>query len=115
MIGDSSLDFVAKKMNNLDERDLFVKINEKVDEDNFIFDMIKEDEEKILENIEKDDEVIRSIREQNMDDIYDKRMEQRKKLDNNLDLQKRKWMASVPTVLEFYNSSINVPNNKFLL
>jgi hypothetical protein len=115
MIGDISLDFVPKKMDKVDERDLFVKKNEKIDEDNYIYDLIKEDEDKILENIEKDDDVIRAVREQNSKDIYDYKMDVKKKNDNYLDLQKRKWMATVPTMLEYYNSGINVPSNKFLI
>jgi hypothetical protein len=99
----------------IDERDLFVKKREVVDEDNFIFEMAKDDEMKMLELFEKDDDNIRSLREVNREDVFNPKMKEKIQLETNLQLQKRRWMATVPTVLEYYNSAITNLNNKFIL
>jgi hypothetical protein len=109
------LNFIPKKLNAPDERDLYVKTNEKIDEDNYVFELAKDDEDKLIELFEKDDEVMRKVRELNKDEVFDAKMKEKIKLENHLQLQKRKWMATIPTVLEFYNSGINNPNNKFIL
>lgn len=98
-----------------DQRDLHIKSDENIDEDNYIFDMIKDDEEKLLENIEKDDPVMRNIREINKDEVYDVKTKEKINLENFLIAQKRKWAATIPTVLEFYNSGVTNPTNKFIL
>lgn len=115
LLADNSLDFLPQKMDKADERDFFIKRKEKVDEDNYIFDIPKEDDARILEFIEKDDEVIKNIRELNKEEILDIREKEKINLENYLQLQKRKWMATVPTVLEYYNSGIQNPSNKFML
>jgi hypothetical protein len=64
MFLDSSLDFnfdKIKKMEKSDEKDLYIKKNEKVDEDNFIFELVKDDDKAIVENIEKEDNEIKSF------------------------------------------------------
>ena len=109
------MDFRPKKMESTDERDLNVKNKEKLDEDNILANMIKEDDEKIKDLIEKDDEIIKSVKEINKDEIIDCIAREKVKLEVYLQIQKRKWMSTVPTVLEYYNSAINNPNNKFIL
>lgn len=75
----------------------------------------KEDDEKIREGIEKDDEVIRNLKEMNKEGIFDSYTREKINLEVNLLAQKRKWMSTIPTALEYYNSSINNPRNKFIL
>ena len=77
--------------------------------------MIKEDDGRIRDLIEKDDEIIKSVKEINKDEIIDCNSREKVKLEVYLQMQKRKWMSTVPTVLEYYNSAINNPNNKFIL
>lgn len=115
LIGDSSLDFLPKKLETPDERDLLVKKNEKIDEDNILYNINKEDDEKLRDNIEKDDDVIRNLKELNKDEIYDTVTREKVNLENNIQAQKRKWMSTVPTILDYYNTGINNPRNKFIL
>ncbi len=115
LIGDKSLDFMPIKLDYPDERDFYVKRGEKLDEDNFVFELIKEDENKLIGEFEKDDEVIRNTREINKDEIFNYKLKEKIKLENYLQTQKRKWMSTLPTVLEFYNSGVQNPNNKFII
>jgi hypothetical protein len=115
LIGDSSLDYFPKKLDTADERDLIVKNNEKIDEDNILFNLNKEDDEKLRDAIEKDDEVLKNLKEINKDDIFDSISREKVNLENYLQAQKRRWMSTVPTVLEYYNTGINNPTNKFIL
>jgi hypothetical protein len=115
MIGDKSLDFLPNKLEIADDRDYYVKRGEKLDEDNFVFELLKEDENKLISEFEKDDEVIRNAREINKDEIYNFKIKEKVILENYLQTQKRKWMSTLPTVLEFYNSGVQNPNNKFII
>lgn len=100
------LDFIPKKLQGVDERDLYIKSGNEVDEDNFIFDIVKDSI--VLDTVERDDsDIIRNARQEDSKDKIE--------LENSLQLQKRKWMATIPTILEYYNSTITNPNNKFLL
>ena len=65
MFLDSSLNFDfenMKKMTQSDEKDLYIKKEEKVDEDNYIFELIKDDDKSIVENIEKEDNETKNFR-----------------------------------------------------
>jgi flagellar biosynthesis regulator FlaF len=115
LVGDMSLDFIPKKLKEADERDLYIGKKEKVDEDNYIFELMKDDENKLLNEFEKDDEGIRNVRELNKDEVYNAKTREKIQLENYLQNQKKKWMATVPTVSEFYNSGVNNANNKFIL
>jgi hypothetical protein len=98
-----------------DERDFYVKRNEKLDEDNFVFELPREDENKLISEFEKDDEVIRNTREINKDEVFNQKTREKINLQNYLQTQKRKWMSTLPTVLEFYNSGVTNSNNKFII
>lgn len=104
-----------KKMKNLDEKDLNIKKGEKVDEDNYIYELKRDDDKAILDMIEKDDEKITKIRELNKNQIYNIRTEEKIKLENNMEKQKRKWLSTMPTVIEYFNSGIKNEDNKFIL
>lgn len=104
-----------KKMKNLDEKDLNIKKGEKVDEDNYIYELKRDDDKAILDMIEKDDEKITKIRELNKNQIYNIRTEEKIKLENNMEKQKRKWLSTMPTVIEYFNSGIKKEDNKFIL
>ena len=117
MFMDSSFNFhfsEMKKMEQSDQKDLFIKKKEKVDEDNFIFELIKEDDKAIIENIEKEDNEIKSIRDINKEGTYDIRKQEKINLENKFLAIKKKWMSLVPTYMEYINSGIKNPANKLL-
>ena len=117
MFMDSSFNFhfsEMKKMEQSDQKDLFIKKKEKVDEDNFIFELIKEDDKAIIENIEKEDNEIKNIREINKEGTYDIRKQEKINLENKFLTIKKKWMSLVPTYMEYINSGIKNPANKLL-
>ena len=117
MFLDSSLNFNfenMKKMTQSDEKDLYIKKNEKVDEDNFIFELVKDDDKAIIENIEKEDNEIKNIREINKNGTFDIRKQEKINLENKFSAIKKKWMSLVPTYLEYINSGIKDPANKLL-
>ena len=62
---------MPKKIEYADQKELFIKNGEIIDEDNYINEMPREDELKVLENLEKDDEVIQKLKEINKDDVND--------------------------------------------
>jgi hypothetical protein len=70
---------------------------------------------KLLEDIEKDDEIMKKIREMNKNDVYDMRKVEKINVENKLQSIKQKWMSTIPTILDSYNSSISNPKNKFIL
>ena len=104
-----------KKMNKLDQKDLNVKKGEKVDEDNYIYELKRDDDKAILDMIEKDDEKIAKVRELNKNGVYDVRMEEKINLENKMIMHKKKWMSTVPTAMEYFNSGIKNEDNKFIL
>ena len=117
MFLDSSLNFNfenMKKMGQSDEKDLYIKKNEKVDEDNFIFELVKDDDKAIVENIEKEDNEIKNIREINKNGTFDVRKQEKINLENKMNAIKKKWMSLVPTYIEYINSGIKNPANKLL-
>ena len=117
MFLDSSLNFNfdnMKKMTQTDEKDLFIKKNEKVDEDNFIFELVKEDDKAIIENIEKEDNEVKNIRDINKNGTFDIRKQEKINLENKLSAIKKKWMSLVPTYIEYINSGIKNPANKLM-
>ena len=117
MFLDSSLNFnfdKIKKMEKSDEKDLYIKKNEKVDEDNFIFELVKDDDKAIVENIEKEDNEIKNIREINKNGTFDVRKEEKINLENKFSAIKKKWMSLVPTYIEYINSGIKNPSNKLM-
>ena len=103
-----------KKMTQTDEKDLFIKKNEKVDEDNFIFELVKEDDKAIIENIEKEDTEVKNIRDINKNGTFDIRKQEKINLENKLSAIKKKWMSLVPTYIEYINSGIKNPANKLM-
>ena len=103
-----------KKLNQSDQKDLYIKKTEKVDEDNFIFELVKEDDKAIVENIEKEDNEIKNMREINKEGTFDIRKQEKINLENKFIAIKKKWMSLVPTYFEYINSGIKHPNNKLL-
>ena len=117
MFMDNSFNFhfgEMKKLTQSDQKDLYIKKSEKVDEDNFIFELTKEDDKSIAENIEKEDNEIKNIREINKDGTYDIRKQEKINLENKFLAIKKKWMSLVPTYVEYINSGIKNPANKLL-
>ena len=117
MFLDNSFNFnfgEMKKLNQSDQKDLYIKKTEKVDEDNFIYELVKEDDKAIVENIEKDDNEIKSMREINKEGTFDIRKQEKINLENKFIAIKKKWMSLVPTYLEYINSGIKNPANKLL-
>ena len=70
---------------------------------------------KIIEKFEKDDEKIAKVRELNKNGVYDVRMEEKINLENKMIMHKKKWMSTVPTAMEYFNSGIKNEDNKFIL
>ena len=117
MFLDNSFNFnfgEMKKLNQSDQKDLYIKKTEKVDEDNFIYELVKEDDKAIVENIEKDDNEIKTMREINREGTFDIRKQEKINLENKFIAIKKKWMSLVPTYLEYINSGIKNPANKLL-
>ena len=117
MFLDNSFNFnfgEMKKLNQSDQKDLYIKKTEKVDEDNFIYELVKEDDKAIVENIEKDDNEIKTMREINKEGTFDIRKQEKINLENKFIAIKKKWMSLVPTYLEYINSGIKNPANKLL-
>jgi hypothetical protein len=117
MFLDSSLNFNfdnMKKMTQCDEKDLYIKKNEKVDEDNFIFELSKDDDKAIVENIEKEDTEVKNIRDINKNGTFDVRKQEKINLENKFSAIKKKWMSLVPTYMEYINSGIKNPANKLM-
>ena len=117
MFLDSSLNFDfdnMKKMDKNDEKDLYIKKNEKVDEDNFIFELVKDDDKAIMENIEKEDNEVKNVREINKNGTFDIRKKEKINLENKMAAIKKKWMSLVPTYIEYINSGIKNPANKLM-
>ena len=83
MICDKSLDKVPEKMDQPDVKDFLIKNAEKIDDDNYLFNQIKEDENKLLEIFEAGDEVVKKIREVNKDDVFDIRLTNEQNLEYN--------------------------------
>ena len=117
MFLDNSFNFnfgEMKKLNQSDQKDLYIKKTEKVDEDNFIFELPKEDDKAIVENIEKEDNEIKNMREINKEGTFDVRKQEKINLENKFIAIKKKWMSLVPTYIEYINSGIKNPANKLL-
>ena len=103
-----------KKLNQSDQKDLNIKKTDKVDEDNFIYELVKEDDKEIIENIEKEDNEIKNLREMNKEGTVDIRKQEKINLENKFIAIKKKWMSLVPTYIEYINSGIKNPANKLL-
>ena len=117
MFMDNSFNFNfndMKKLTQSDPKDLYIKKTEKVDEDNFIFELTKEDDKTIVENIEKEDNEIKNMREINKEGTFDIRKQEKINLENKFTEIKKKWMSLVPTYIEYINSGIKNPSNKLL-
>ena len=117
MFFDNSYNFnfgEMKKLNQSDQKDLYIKKTEKVDEDNFIFELVKEDDKAIVENIEKEDNEIKNMREINKEGTFDIRKQEKINLENKFIAIKKKWMSLVPTYIEYINTGIKNPANKLL-
>jgi hypothetical protein len=115
MFMDNSFNFNfndMKKLTQSDPKDLYIKKTEKVDEDNFIFELTKEDDKTIVENIEKEDNEIKNMREINKEGTFDIRKQEKINLENKFTAIKKKWMSLVPTYIEYINSGIKNPSNK---
>lgn len=113
-IYDKWLDFEPERMENANERDLFIKKSEAIDEDNFVFDILKDDEVKFLEMIEAGDEVVRQERENNKELPYSQEQLESERTENYLRIQKKKWESTLPTMIEYYNEAIQQSENKII-
>ena len=91
-----------KKLNQIDQKDLYIKKNEKVD--NFIFELTKEKDNNIniIKNTEKEDNEIKNMRDIGKEWTFDIRKEQKIILENKFRAIKKKWMSLVPTYIEFF-------------
>ena len=90
------------------EKDLVLKSKQNIDDDNYVFDIFKDDSNKLLEMIEQGEDF--SAYEKELDEDH---------LTQRLDLDKKKlkslWGTLVPTIGNFYNESILKASNKVIL
>jgi len=77
-------------MDKNNEKDLYNKKIEKVDKDNFIFELIKEDDKFIMETIEKEDNEIKNGREINKNGDFWGKKKEKINLENKLSTIKKK-------------------------
>lgn len=92
------------------ERDLNVKYKETIDEDNFVFDVFKDDHIKFIDYLEQGEDFAKY---QNELDNYDDYLIN--KLDLPKQLQKNVWSSLLPTFIEYYNEGILYAENKIIL
>ena len=104
---DKYLDFEPEYLSECLEKDLNLKNKEEVDEDNFVFDIFKDDHNKLLDFINQGEDF--SKYEDELDDNRDFLVE---KLDIPKQIQKQIWGSYVPTMIDYYNDSIVNPENK---
>jgi len=90
------------------EKDLNIKKNEKVNEDNFVFDLVKEDHEKFIDAIEQGEDFSKFQKEIDLED----QEWIAKRMDVPKFMQKALWGSTVPTYLHYYNENIKDPKNK---
>jgi hypothetical protein len=74
MVCDKSLVKVPKRLEAADPKDFLIKVDEKIDDDNYLFNQIKDDDNKLLDGFEAGDEVVKRIRELNKEGVYDIKM-----------------------------------------
>lgn len=115
LLCDFTLNFIPKKLKALDPKDLNIKMNEKVDEDNLLYELIQEDENQLIEFFEKEDESVSKIRQINKNETINMKKIGQKVMENSFQIHKKKWMAIVPTLFEYYNSGMLYSNNKLLI
>lgn len=113
-IFDRGLDYIPERIESVDEKDLFIKKKELIDEDNFIFDILKDDENKLLEFFESGDETVKMEREKSKDEPYHLAKLEFNRTEAYLKSQKKKWESSLSTAIEYYNESIVYPENKII-
>ena len=101
------MDFEPEYLSECLEKDLNLKNKEEVDEDNFVFDIFKDDHNKLLDYINQGEDF--SKYENELDDNRDYLIE---KLDIPKQIQKLTWGSYVPTMIDYYNDSIINPENK---
>ena len=77
--------------------------------------MKRDDDKAILKKKKKDDEKIAKVRKKKKNGVYDVRMEEKINLENKMIMHKKKWMSTVPTAMEYFNSGIKNEDNKFIL
>ena len=114
---DNSINFNFNQMKKLaqsDQKDLYIKKNEKVDEDNFIYELIKDDDKAIIDMIEKEDNDVKNVRDLNKYGTFDVRKKEKIELEKRMLAIKKKWMSLVPTYIEYINSGIKDPSNKLM-
>ena len=83
MVCDKSLDKVPARLEEADPKDFMVKVDEKIDDDNYLYNHIKDDDNKLLEAFEAGDEVVKRIRELNKDAVYDIKLVTEQNLEYN--------------------------------
>ena len=94
---DLNIDFIPERLIEPYEKDLFIKKKEKIDEDNFVFDIFKDESNILQDFFEQNDEVI-SVEKKK--EVYHQEYEERDKVEAVLKAQKRKWAATMPTIKE---------------
>ncbi len=92
------------------ERDLNIKTKENIDEDNFVFDIFKDDYNKFVDYIEQGENFNKyDLELDSVNDVLEL------KLDIPKQIQKNLWSSLVPTFVEYYNEGIQQGCNKIII
>ena len=73
----------------------------------------RDDDKALLDMIEKDGEIITKVREENKVEVMDEKKREKINLHNKFEGHKKKWYSTMPTVIDYFNSGIINPDNKF--
>lgn len=73
----------------------------------------RDDDKALLDMIEKDGDVIGKVREENKVEVMDEKKKEKINLHNKFEGHKKKWYSTMPTVIDYFNSGIVNPDNKF--
>lgn len=107
---DKTLDITPEIISEPLEKDLTIKTKETIDEDNFVFDIFKDDYTKFLDYIEQGENFSKYETElESNNDLLEF------KLDIPKQIQKNSWSTLVPTFVEYYNEGINQGYNKIII
>ena len=107
---DKSLDIKSETISEPLERDLTIKTKENIDEDNFVFDIFKDDFTKFIDYIEQGENFSKFETElESNNDILEMKLDLPKQIQKNL------WSSLVPTFVEYYNEGIQQGYNKIII
>jgi len=73
------------------------------------------DVNEFLKKLEENDNTILKLKELNKEDVFDEYGETKKQIDDNLNEEKNKWIAVMPSKTNDYNRFIQNTKNKLII